>query len=738
MNNEKLLNNKRKRAKEDIIEEIQNNFKSLEEIFKSKEAQNIFNSIGLFSFEEYSKFFQNLSNKEYMSMSEHPKKNREPISIDKSKLKFDYSLPQKYDDDNLPSTNDILKSNLEAKGIPKKIKENLNKIIPKQEKGIDMNLYLTAVSENISNLINSRSELDIQDFKKIIKIYSTLIRINDNIYFKQDKLFLELLEKYLNKSFSNFFELSSFWLYTEYLLCSKKENTEINIYKRYDEILKNIIQILNRLINNNNTNIINHNLDFNKFISNVPLYNKIFIDFIIKYHRLYLDKKTEIIDEQLSKDHKMRIFKVIPYLENMKNIYINIINEKNLIELKDKEEIKKDLLENFLIMTRNKRNLNGKALQFIFKDIYCISKYEEEIIKKFAFEGLEEIKKLPEEEEKNKIDQRLFFYFFLCSKNKENITKLPEVYSEVTQPIKDYMNNKIEQLKLLKGIDQYLAERIIEKCNEKSEDIVISVIKNIYGNPNYRCEKNIEEEKLYRNIKLYYMKYCPKLTRGVVELSNKIPINDFFTSYNFILNKIKQYENEPERINEIFEQLNSSEANKEINGNNLRNIYNYYDNINDKIIFYILYFYQNIKKDEFKFYKDLMIKYHIKKLLTYKNEGKEHFKNGLDNIVKNIQKDNNINLLEILTIYDNYKDMIKNMNEMQSDDINNINDELDKNLINIINEKLQEQDIQKNKFLEEYYNKLSQEDKKIFKDKILKNISSQAKGNLDLILFGDI
>ena len=89
MNNEKLLNNKRKRAKEDIIEEIQNNFKSLEEIFKSKEAQNLFNSIGLFSFEEYSKFFQNLSNKEYMSMSEHPKKNREPISIDKSKLKFD-------------------------------------------------------------------------------------------------------------------------------------------------------------------------------------------------------------------------------------------------------------------------------------------------------------------------------------------------------------------------------------------------------------------------------------------------------------------------------------------------------------------------------------------------------------------------------------------------------------------------------------------------------------------------
>jgi hypothetical protein len=252
-----ILNNKRKRAKEELIAEIENNFKSLEEIFKKDKAQNVFDSIGSFSFEEYSKFFQNLSNKEYTSMSEHPKKNREPISIDKSKIKFDYSLPQKYDE-LLPPTENILKSNLEAKGIPKKIKENLNKIIPVEKKPIDMNLYLRAVSENISNLIHSRSSLDTQDFKQLIKIYSTLIRINDNIYFEQDKLFLELLQKYLNKSFPNFFNLSSFWLYTEYLLCSKNESNEINIYKRYDEILKNIIQILNKLLNNNNINIINY------------------------------------------------------------------------------------------------------------------------------------------------------------------------------------------------------------------------------------------------------------------------------------------------------------------------------------------------------------------------------------------------------------------------------------------------------------------------------------------------
>ncbi len=730
MNNEKqLLSSKRKREKEEIIGEIENNFKLLEEIFKDKKAQNLFDSIGAFSFEEYSKFFQNLSNKEYTSMSEHPKKNREPISIDKSKIKFDYSIPQKYDE-LLPSTNDILKTNLEAKGIPKKIKENLNKIIPVEQKPIDISLYLRAVSENISNLINSRSSLEPQEFKQLIKIYSTLIRINDNIYFEQDKLFLELLEKYLNKSFPYFFNLSSFWLYTEYLLCSNKEIKGINIYKRYDEILKNIIQILNKLLNNNNTNVINYQLEFNKFISNVPLYNKTFIDFVTNFHKLYIDKKADIINEELTKNRKMSIFTVIPYLENMKNIYINIINDRNLIELKDKEEIKKNLLENFLIMSRNKSNLNAKALQFIFKDIYSISKYEEDIIKEFANEGLEDIKKLSIEE-RDKIDQRFFFYFFLCGKNKENITKLPGVYSEVSQQIKEYLNGYIE--KLIKGIDQFSAEGLIDKCDEKSEDIVISVIKNIYGNPKYKWEKSIEDEKLYRNIKYYYMKYCPDLTRGVIVLANKMPINDFFTSNNFILNKITQYEKEPEKINDIFEQLNSTEANKNINANNLRSIYNYYDNIEDKIVFYILYYYQNIKKDEFKNHKDLMIKFHIKKMME---KNSDTIRNEINNLVNNIKIDNNINLMDILTIYDNYRDIINNMNVINSDEMNNVYDEFDRNLIVIINEKLING--QNNKYLEVYFNKLSQENKISFKDKILKNISSQVKGSLDLILFGDI
>ena len=219
-------------------------------------------------------------------------------------------------------------------------------------------------------------------------------------------------------------------------------------------------------------------------------------------------------------------------------------------------------------------------------------------------------------------------------------------------------------------------------------------------------------------------------------MANKIPINDFFTGYNFILNKIKEYENDPEKINEIFEQINSSEANKNINGNNIRNIYNYYDNINDKIFFYILYYFQNIKKDEYKLYKDLMIKYHIKKLIQIKTLGDDNFKNEISNISSQIIKDDNINLLEILNIYDEYKAILKNMNDIKSEEIDYLNNEFDTNLISIINGKLTI--AQNNKLLEEYYKKLSQENKTIFKDKILKNISAQSKGSLDLILFPDI
>ena len=725
--NLELLNKKRKR------DEIIKNFNELEEIFKSERAQNIFNSLGKFSLEEYSKFFQNLSNKEYKSMNEYQKKNKEPILIDKSKIKLDYT--KKINE--IPiSIKEILKSNLQPKGINKKIKENLNKIIPKVN-NIEFDIYLKSISENINNLLNSKAELDINIFKQIIKIYSIMIRTKDKIEFEQDSFLFKLLQKYLDKSITNFYIISLFWLNTEYLICSEKVNTEINKYKRFDLILTNIIIIINKLLKNTPLLLINNCLDFVLFISNIPLYNKPLINFISKFQKIYLNNKSDVINEELKRNKEMSLLSVIPFLENIKYIYINIINNKNLVEKKDKEEMRKILLENFLLLSRNKNYFNAKALEFIFNEIYNISEYEQNAIKDFANQGFEEIKNFNGEEDKEKIEQRFFFYLFLCKKDNINTIKLPSIYKDINQLTKDMMNFYIDKRikDLLKQNEKFFAEKLINECTLYSEDIVVFVIKDIYGNPNYKFENSIEEEKLYRNIKLFYMKYAPNLTKGVIEISNKIPIKDFFTTYNFILNKIKQFENEKkhELIYDIFEQLNS----KEINKNIFENIYEHiFEKINNKILFYILYYYQYVKNEEYKHYKDLMIKFHTKKLIELKKESLDDFNNEMNNFSDQLIQDNSINLKEIFDIYDLYNENINNLNEVSKDDIEALSNEFDKILINFINEKIKEGT--NNKLLEEYYNKLSQENKKIFKDKIMKNISEQAKGTLDLILFGDM
>ena len=726
--NQDLLKRKRKR------EEIMKNFSELEGIFKSDRAQNIFNSLGIFSLEEYSKFFQNLSNKEYKSMNEYRKKNKEPISIEKSKIQSLLDYSSKINELSI-SIKDILKSNLQPKGINKKIKENRNKIIPKKEH-IDFDLYLNSVSENINNIINSRKELDINIFKQMIKAYSILIRTIDQIQFKQDDTFIELSKKYLNKSIKDFYNITLFWLNTEYLLCSEKKNSEINKYKRYDLILNNIINILEQLLENSKNIIINYDSDFNQFISNVPLYNKIFINFIIKYQKTYLENKSEEINEKLKNNREMSIFEVIPFLENVKYIYINIVFKKNLVENKDRDEFRKNLLENFLLLSRNKNYINAKALEFIFNEIYNISKFEQSVIKNFGNQGIDEIKTLNEEEEKEqKIKQRFFFYFSLCKIDNENILKLPSIYDFISQSIKDMINPYIEKRfnDLLRNNKQFFAEQLIKECKENSEEIVICVIKNIYGNPEYKFENSLENEKLYRNIKSYYMKYSKDLTKGVIEISNKIPLKDFFTTYNFVLNKIKQYEQKPELINEILEKINSKEINKNILGNNYESIFN---KINNKILFYLLYYYQNVTNEEYKYYKDIMIKYHAMKLFELKKESLDYFNFELTSFSDELIKDGNINLSVAFDIYDNYKENISKINDISNEDSEFIYQEFDKMLINIINEKIKEE--RNTKLLEEYYDKLSKDNKKIFKDKIIKNISEQAKSNLDLILFGDI
>ena len=723
-----LLTKKRKR------DEIIKNFTDLEEIFKSERAQNIFNSLGKFSLEEYAKYFQNLSNKEFKSMNESHKKNKDPILIDKSKIKLDYTSIIR----DVPiSIKDILKSNLQPKGISKKIKENMNKIIPKKDlTGFDF--YLKSVSENVNNIINSRSELDINKFKQIIKIYSKLKRSIDIIQINpEDEALFNLLKKFIDKSICDFYNLCIFWLSTEYLICSENKSEDMNKFRRYDLILTKIVDILKQILKESCNSLINSEDNFAQFILNIPLYNGDFISFITDFQKNYLEKKCDKIEESLKKNRDINLLDAIPFLKSFKYIYINIVNDKNLFDKKEKDNIRKKLLENFFLLTQNKKYINAKALEFIFNDIYHISKFEQSAIKDFGINGFDEIK-TKNIEEKDKIEQRFFFYFFLCKKDNENIVRLPSVYEGLNESIKEmidpYIENRFKDL--IKHNEQVYAENLINECKINSEKIVICVIKNIYGNPNYKFENILENEKLYRKIKKYYMTYFQNLTKGIIEISNKIPLKDFFTSYNFVLDKIKQFEKEEENkklVNDILEKINSKETNKNILEDNYIPIF---DKITNKILFYIIYYYQKVKGEEYRHYKEIMIKFHSKKLLELKDICIDDFNKEIQTLSNELIKNDGINLSNIFDIYDNYKNNLNIMNNISERDSEFIMEKFDKMLINFINEKIKEGD--NVKILEEYYKKLSKENKKIFQDKVIRNISEQAKSSLDLILFGDI
>jgi len=126
-----------------------------------------------------------------------------------------------------------------------------------------------------------------------------------------------------------------------------------------------------------------------------------------------------------------------------------------------------------------------------------------------------------------------------------------------------------------------------------------------------------------------------------------------------------------------------------------------------------------------------MIKFHIKKLIELKKDSSENYNKEISIISNIIINDEKINLAIVFNVYDDY---IEKKNINSEEDI--LNEEFDKIIINYINKKIKTGN--NYKLLEDYYKKLSEEKKKEFKNNILKNIDTEAKGNFDLILFGDI
>ena len=91
-NQNEFLNRKRIEKK---IEEIKKNMIKLEPIFNNQSVKEVFKGLENFKLEEFSKFFQSLSNKEFKSLSTHKQSSKVPIKLEN--LKFN---PFQYDVDN--------------------------------------------------------------------------------------------------------------------------------------------------------------------------------------------------------------------------------------------------------------------------------------------------------------------------------------------------------------------------------------------------------------------------------------------------------------------------------------------------------------------------------------------------------------------------------------------------------------------------------------------------------------
>lgn len=544
---------------------------------KKDEVKRLFDNVAKFGFDEFARLFQNVANKEYISLTSKSNNSKEPITLNANMIKFnpenlevnssvsnsmrhllfndesnaiDLNSKSNIDIGKIiiknPKEKNIIKEKFsgmmndnKAQGSNKKKDSNVS--IPQQQSQsvLGTKEYFESITQNIKSILNNKV-VDLHYLKNVIKLYSTFIHSNNKLIEQEDQLLLSLLTEVLvsSSSYEDFFELCNYWLYTEFLL-----SNEANEYYRYDTLLNDIIT----LIDNNRFTNLQELMDswsssWVKFISQIPRYNSRFIDHILSMHDLYFKTNYDLLKKQSYE--KMQFNEQLPHLMSLRQIYIEIVNERK-ISPNDRLDFRKKLLDKFIQMSRNDYNhLNARAINFLFSSIYNISKhidhFEEYRIRTLAIEGLKELLRITDdsiEDEHSKktfIEQRFPLYLHLCGKENEVIDELPEVYASSCQLVKQIFDRYMKLM--MNNINIFRAKQIITKCDDRCEEIVIAII-DIFYNKTNRNEERIKEDGLFIKIGSYYMKYY-QLTKGVIALCTRISLRDYFVKENFILNKL--------------------------------------------------------------------------------------------------------------------------------------------------------------------------------------------------------
>jgi hypothetical protein len=563
--------------KEIIVNKIISNMDKMNKIIADNpnEIKQLTDNIKNFTPHDYTRFFQVLSNFQFLSLDKAnslaSNRNKDSVSINERYLKYnenELNLDSENDISQLYTdqiSSDIIEENLVTlKDVPLKnwLKEGslLNKEISHELSSISQSIKNLSFSGFFSQLIlNLKKDIqaspnDISPLFHAIKIYTSYIYNNNIIKFeKEDKILLDFIIE--NSTYESFYSICQFWLYQDYLINQQLpiNSDNLSLKRRYDSCLNEILIKID--LQKENLFLFQIGMNFEKqvnqnwvqFIENLPKINEKVSEHICN---IWEEIKTNI--EQLSIQFKKSppgLEEQIPILKLLRNVYIRFR------KLGSQDE---RILTKFIELTNSSdMTFVSLAIKFIKDNVYVIGDFEKSRIKENAITKFKELS-IPYTGPNQDlfIKSRYPMFLQLCGTEKELIFELPMVYSDTTQNIKSILEKYFKHI--FKNLEIFNAEKLISRCNENCLKIVLEIIDNMKMiNTDAR---NIQEEKLLRKIKDYYKENSTFL-EILERLIEKFPVNEFFTS--FIYEKIKTNDLDKSgdsKLNEnikLFEKLNS-------------------------------------------------------------------------------------------------------------------------------------------------------------------------------------
>jgi hypothetical protein len=586
---------------------------------------------------DYQRFFQMLGNIEHITSNEnslHLSRNKDIITIDEKKLRFDEEkLDSDTDDTHIDISTLIKKKNIPIQSLLKEYTEKKEEGLYRQvstEVGFDKAetmVDLTFIELSLKNLKKlDLSQKSIALSKAVLKNFTFLTNHNKSTNF--DKVD-GLLADYLIDSPEIFFTTAKFWIYEEYLA----NNDTV----RYDAILQKLLFRLGR-------NKVKHELNKVKdewvgFIEDLP-----------RYTDMALTHITEILNDLV------QIFKADTF-SNLNNItklyrvlYHIYLRVRNLSDNNNKD-ISDQILNNyFKIIQLCDPKLTKLTNKFICEHLYA---YEQERIRMFAKDLFMELRNPKKDLSPNEILCKYSLFHVICSHGDPGlILTLPEVYAESNKFVRSTLDTKLNVI--IKPLDIQDLIKLVTNCSKECLNIVLTIIRNI--------PVNVYNKKLMSKIKLFCEQLVLEETIDVIQaLAEKINLVFFFIS--FIWEKIKALNEQNYDFSKIFENLNKSTN----DGSFYENIYFKADGVTDKMILYILYYFyssQNLEKINLPNYLatinyniNLLIR-HYKKLKTGRYY--ENITILFDRIIEGLQKDtiiaDNIFVTLVVQLYEMFKD----------------------------------------------------------------------------------